>query len=150
MMIQGTAKWAKIVGKAAKAYTPGEFEWSIDVFINEKTKQDLLAAGCDESYIKNKGDGDFVQFKRRSITRTGEPAKPIVVLDRSKNPWPVDTLIGNGSVVNVKFLLNEITHAGKQKMKPSVLAIQVWELHEYVGGEQFPTDEEGAEVWDAA
>ena len=153
MIIKGNAYWAKVLGKPAKGYNEGEFEWSIDVTVNAETRKLLAEAGIADR-IKNKNDarGDFIQFKRKSVKYDGTPAKPIRVVDAAGKPWDQDTLIGNGSVVNVQFLINEIPLAGGKRViiKPSVVAIQVWELVPYEGGnrEDFPTKSTDTESWE--
>jgi len=155
-MIRGKAYWAKIVGKPAKAYNPGEFEWSVDVAIDAETRQELVKLGVGDK-VKNKGDdrGDFISFKRNAYNKnpaTGardEPAKPIKIVDHKGNEWD-KRKIGNGSTVNVKFAINEFPLSnGKTGRRPGILALQVWDLVEFQGGnsEEFPTTEGGAETW---
>lgn len=156
-MIRGKAYWAKIVGKPQKAYNPGEFEWSIDVSVDEATRKQLISEGLGDK-VKNKGDdrGDFIQFKRNAFKKdpaTGlrtEPSKPIRIVDHHGNEWG-NQLIGNGSTVNVKYAINEFPiPGGKKGRKQSVLAIQVWDLVKYErtgGDEDFPISKEGKEEW---
>lgn len=152
-LLQGKAFYAKVLGKAQPAYTPGEFEWSIDIAIDPKTRDRLLEAGMSPDYVKDKGGerGEFIQFKRRSVTRNGEPGKPIEVVGPDKQPWDQRKLIGNGSTVNVKYLLNEVESGKKIKLKPGVLAIQVVDHIPYEGSndDDFPEiNEAGEESWE--
>lgn len=103
--------------------------------------------------IKNKGDdrGDFISFKRKEIRSDGVTAKPIRVVDNLKKLWDQEVKIGNGSEVNVSFVVNEYTYNGTTGKKPGLIAIQVVKLVPYEGGnhEDFATyDEEGNETWD--
>lgn len=139
MLIQGKARWAKIVGKPQPGYDKTQLEWSMDVYIDEAAKEAMTAEGVAGS-IKNKGDGDYVSFKRRAIKRDGNPAQPIRVVDHHGNDWD-NRLIGNGSTVNVKFAINETTYNGKMTLRPSIIAVQVWDLVEFEKGESFPTRE---------
>lgn len=50
--------------------------------------------------------------------------------------------IGNGSIVNVNFAVNEY---GKDQKSANILSLQVWDLVKYEGGE-FPTRED-SEDW---
>lgn len=149
-MLHGKIYYAKILGAPQKAYNPGELEWAFDVSIDEATKEKLLSENLPKTKIKNKGDerGDFIQFKRRSITMEGEPAKPYEVVDRKGQPWDQTTLIGNGSEVNVKYLINEWTFNKTKGFKANALAVQVWEHIPYKGREEFPTDDDGNEQWE--
>lgn len=145
MLLKGTAHWAKIVGKPQKGYTPGEYEWSVDISVDAATSKQLQELGAG-SYIKNKGDdrGDFVSFKRKSIRRDGEEAKPYEIVDHHGEPWG-NKLIGNGSTLNVVYTLNEIPAVGtaKARMKPSAIKFQVWDHVAYEnqgrGSDEFPT-----------
>lgn len=43
------------------------------------------------------------RFKKNETTQRGKTLSPPLVYDSRKNPWPADTLIGNGSTVKVAF-----------------------------------------------
>lgn len=148
MIITGKAYWAKVLGSPQWGYKNQYKEWSIDIAIDDKTKQRLIAEGVSEDRFKNKDDdrGDFLTFKRREIKRDGEPAKPFFVVGPDKSPWPQDTMIGNGSKVNAKLILNE----SDDGLRPALLKLQIVDLVEYGDGEDFPAyDEDGKEEkWD--
>jgi hypothetical protein len=150
-LLQGKAFWAKVVGEPKPGYDKSKREWSIDVAIDDTTRKALAKEGLG-SYIKNKGDerGDFVSFKRKELKSDGTKAKPIRIVDHNGQDWPAKKLIGNGSTVNVKYLINEYEYNGKKGKKPGILAIQVWDLVEYEGKdgdqEDFPT-RDGEESW---
>lgn len=140
--ITGLAYWAKIVGKPGKAYNPGEFSWSIDVSLDAEAKKTILDLGLK---VRNKGDerGDFYTFERRELKKkTGVPNKPIYVTDAEGGKFPDGVLIGNKSLVNVKFNIFEVTAFGKlpPHNKEAILEVQVLELVPYVAkvGAQAP------------
>jgi len=139
-MIQGKARWAKITGAPGKAFNPGEFEWSIDVEVDDAAKATLIADGFADK-IKVKDGVEFITFKRKSVKADGTPSAPIRVVAQDKTPWPDDKKIGNGSVINVKYAINEWTFGKKTGIKPSILAVQVWDLVEFEGGDDFPMGE---------
>ena len=150
MVIQGTAHWAKVLGAPGWGYKKQHKEWSVDIAISEAVKKQLLAAGMTKSVIKNKGDdrGDFLTFKRREFKRDGSPGKPIAVFDREGEEWPQNKLIGNGSIVNAKIVLNEQDDG---EVKPGLIKLQVWEHVEFEGregdDEDLPIDTSD-EQWD--
>lgn len=151
-MMQGKAYWAKIVGKPVKGYNEGEFEWSIDVALDEAHVEQVKREGW-QSKIKNKFDdrGNFVQFKRKSVKKDGDPAKPIRIVDHRGEAWPDNKLIGNGSTVNVKYELND-PPTGSKVPRVSIIAVQVWDYvpYERKGGSDFPTkdgDEQTGDNW---
>lgn len=150
MVIQGKAWYPKVLGAPAWGYKNQYKEWSTDVTLDEKTKARLLEAGMSAGVVKNKGDdrGDFITFKRRETRKDGTPGKPIEVVDKKGAPWNQKTLIGNGSVVNAKIILNE----QNGETKPGLLKMQVVELVEYEGrgdDEDLPTynDDGSVEDW---
>jgi hypothetical protein len=153
MMIQGKGYWARITGNPHNGYkseAPQDRLWSFDLSIADDVVQKFKAAGIADK-IKNKNDerGNFVTWKRKAIKKDGMPAKPIRVVDRAGQPWDPAKKIGNGSTLNVQFIIND---EGSPNPRPSVLAVQVWELVEYEGGgggdfEEFPVDASGEEKW---
>lgn len=148
-MIQGPIAWAKL-GKPQPGYTKSQLEWSFDIGIDKNAFKALADAGVSvKKYVKPKTNEktgkdhatgmDYLKFSRREIKADGTQAQPIRVVDRKGQPFDVEkTKIGNGSIVNVKFAVNETQNGD---MKPSVVAVQVWELVEYGDGEDFPTDD---------
>lgn len=146
-MIQGKAFWAKVVGKPVKGYNEGDLEWSIDVAVDAAARKKLVELGLEEK-IKNKGDdrGDFINFKRRARKKDGTESKPIKIVDKYGKDWD-GALIGNGSIVNVKFAVNEWEFGKKSGVRADILALQVWDLVEYADKEPFPVAEGGEEDW---
>lgn len=147
MIIQGRAKWCKVLGEPGWGYQNKHKEWSLDVYIDEETAHKLEVEGLQDK-IKDKGDGQFVTFKRKELKSNGEPNQPIRVVDDHGNPWPAEKMIGNGSVVNVNFAINEYKPG---EFSANILSMQVWDHVAY--GDNFPvktTDEGGDWVEDAA
>lgn len=138
MLIQGTAKWAKILGKPHAGYENAYNEWSIDVYVNAETAQRLKDEGLGKR-LKNKGNGDYITFKRKEFKADGSPNQPIRVVDHRGQPWD-GTQIGNGSTVNVNFAIN--TYGAKNEKTATILSLQVWDLVKYEGGDGFPTRED--------
>lgn len=159
MILQGNAYWAKIIGPPTFNKFENANEWTFDVAISDETASKLTAEGAGPYVKEPKSDDDhggrpYLRFKRREINRDGTKAKPFKIVDAKGNDWPEGELIGNGSVLNVKFNLQPVgMGVNKGAMKPSALAIQVVKHERYEGG--FPTyDEDGepsiqetAEVW---
>lgn len=140
MIIQGVAKWAKVVGEPGWGYQKKHKEWSIDVFIDEETAHKLEVEGLQEK-IKDKGDGQYITFKRRELKSNGEPNNPIRIVDDHGNAWPDNKKIGNGSVVNVNFATNDHDNG----RSANILSLQVWDHVPF--GDDFPvkTEDEGGD-----
>lgn len=141
MLIQGKARWAKVIGEPAWGYKNQHKEWSIDVYVDNETLAKLEEEGLKPK-IKDKGDGPYISFKRKELKQDGSANKPIRVVDHHNNLWD-NRRIGNGSTVNVNFAINEY---GKGEKAANILSLQVWDLVEYAGGE-FPTKDD-TENWE--
>lgn len=151
MIIRGNVKWAKLDPKnPGWGYKNAHKEWSFDFSLDEATEKKLLAEGMSKDYIKNKGDdrGNFLSFKRRELKRDGTPSKPFEVKDKYGNDWDHSKKIGNGSVMDVKIVLNEVD--GQKGLKPSAIKMKVHELVEF--GDDFEYESGGGssdeENWD--
>lgn len=141
MLIRGKAKWAKVLGAPVWGYENTFKEWSIDVEIDKETVAKLEAEGLGDR-IKDKGNGPFIKFSRKELKSDGTPNKPIRIVDAKGEPWN-GAKIGNGSVVNVNFAINEYK---KGKFSANILALQVWDHVPYSGDNEFPTkDDDGNE-----
>jgi hypothetical protein len=143
VLIRGKAKWAKIIGEPVWGYENKHKEWSIDVYPEDESIERLKAEGLGEK-LKDKGNGLYITFKRRDTKQDGTPTQPIRVVDHHGQAWDPKQRIGNGSVVNVNFAINEY---GKNQKSANILSLQVWDLVKYEGSE-FPTKEEDAS-WEA-
>lgn len=133
---KGELHWAKVLGDPVPGYDPSEKEWTFDVTVDDTARQVLTDLGLADK-IKNKDDdrGDFMTFKRKGIKSDGEPAKPIQVVDKNKNPWPEDKLLGNGTVAAVQFIADEWTYGKKSGIRAAPLKIMILEHVEYAKDE---------------
>lgn len=152
-LVSGEASYAKVLGKAPPGYEDGPAEWVVDVILNKDGIEQYKKSGGDEFYIKtNKDTGaQYLRFSRKAIKLDLSEGKPIQVVDHEGKEWDQTKLIGNGSKLNVKFSLNEVKSKSTKRLKPSILAIQVWEHKKYESKTGFPTrvdtPEEAAQDW---
>jgi hypothetical protein len=144
VLIRGTGKWVKVLGDPHWGFENKHREWSLDLYLDEETVHRLEVEGL-KAKIKDKGNGPFITFKRRETKQDGTPNKPIRVVDHHGEEWNPKVRIGNGSILNVNFAINEY---GKNQKSANILSMQVWELVKYEGSE-FPTreDAEGEKTW---
>ncbi len=142
-LIQVKAKWAKILGEAPPGYENGPAEWTLDGILDDKAEKEYIASGADPFYIKTNKDGEkFIKFTRKALKKDGTASQPIRVVDSHGEAWDQTKLIGNDSVLNVQFSLNEVNSKGKKRFKPSILAVQVWDFAAYKPKSGFPTKED--------
>lgn len=142
MLIQGKARWAKVVGEPSWGYENKFKEWSIDVYVDEATANKLKAENLGKK-LRDKGNGTYITFKRRELKADGTPNKPIRIVDSKGQPWD-GRKIGNDSIVNVNFAVNEFS---KTENNANILSLQVWELVPYEGGGDFPIREDDESDW---
>lgn len=141
MLIRGKAKWAKVTGAPHFGYEDKFKEWSIDVYPEEESLERLIAEGLKDK-IKDKGNGPYITFKRKELKADGSPNQPIRIVDHQGDvlqdkDTPCKLKIGNGSIVNVNFAINDYS---KTQKNVAILSMQIWDLVKFEGGE-FPTKE---------
>jgi len=150
-MIQGPIAWAKL-GAPQPGYTKSELEWSFEVGLSEDNQKrfrdqeigDYIKPAVNKNGKEHVLGMDYVKFSRKAKKRDGTDAQPIRLVGPDGKDWPANKKLGNGTIVNVKYALNEKASGG---MKPGVLAVQVWEYKPYEGEEDFPVREGGGEDW---
>lgn len=150
MLIRGKAKWPKVTGEPVWGFENKHKEWSIDVYVDEDTIERLNAEGLGDK-IKDKGNGSYMTFKRREFKQDGQANSLIRIVDhhgetlQDKDKPYKGSRIGNGSIVNINFAVNEY---GKNQKSANILSMQVWDLVKYEGSE-FPTKDEaeGEKTW---
>jgi len=127
-IISGKAYWASVV----KPNTTYEGAWQVDVCLDEDNKSMVESLGLT---VQNKGDekGDFVKIKRKVNKLDGSQRTAPIVKDSNNNDWD-DRLIGNGSLVNVKFSTYDWNYNNKKGKASFLLAVQVVDLVPYGGG----------------
>ena len=130
-VLNGKAYWASVVTPNTTFDEDGVY--SIDLAVDEENKKSAVAEGLS---IKNKGDdrGDFVTIKRKAKRKDGSPNKAPDIMDNMKRPLQ-NTLIGNGSTVNVLFKTYEWSHKPTNRSGKSadLQAVQVVNLIPYEG-----------------
>lgn len=127
-VISGTAYWASVITPNTKFDADGV--WTIDVGnlddLNKKKAQK------DGLTVKNKGDEkeDFVTIKRKVRNAKGSLNRQPNVVDANKR-LITETMVGNGSKVNVLYEPFEWNFGGKTGVSADLRAVQVTELVPY-------------------
>ena len=150
--IRGETQFAKILGDPIPNYNKDGYEWKMDLVLDDAGVEQFNDISPDVSdrvkvNKKNKKTGELVyegrphiSFKHSQITKAGNENRPITVVDAAGNTWPQDKLIGNGSKVDVKFIVMDF---GKGKF-PGVYirAVRVLEHVPYEVQEFEPISED--------
>lgn len=114
LMQQIEAEFARIHGDGAK---PSKNAWPF----RDQTDKEGTATGMLE-----------FRFKKKERTKKGQVLQAPTVYDSKKNPWPSDTLIGNGSKVKIAFhVWGWEDKFGKKGVSLSLEAVQVLDLVPY-------------------
>ena len=128
-VLNGKAYWASVVTPNTTFDEDGVY--SIDLAVDEENKKSAVSEGLS---IKNKGDerGDFVTIKRKAKRKDGSLNRAPDIMDNMKRPLQ-NTLIGNGSTVNVLFKTYEWNHKPTNRSGKSadLQAVQVVNLIPY-------------------
>ena len=127
-VISGTAYWAAITNPNTTFDSDGV--WTVDVANLDKKNLDMVKK--DGLTVKNKGDdrGDFVTVKRKVRRKDGSLNRAPDLVDGQKRTM-TNTLIGNGSKVNVHYTTYEGEFKGRAGVSADLRAVQVVELIPY-------------------
>jgi|TARA_R110002020_G_scaffold326358_2_gene542027 hypothetical protein len=127
-VISGNAYWAAITNPNTTFDSDGV--WTIDVCNLDKKNLDTVKK--DGLALKNKGDdrGDFVTVKRRVRRKDGSLNRAPDLVDGQKRTMS-QTLIGNGSEVNVHYTTYEWEFKGRAGVSADLRAVQVVNLIPY-------------------
>jgi hypothetical protein len=112
MEIRGKTSFAKVIGDPVMNKFTNEREWSVDLEIDKATESQLKKAGLGDkvkrkdTYLEGRPYVSFRHKEKRLDKSTGEVRDnfPIKIVDIVDRPWD-QRLIGNGSVVDVKFAI---------------------------------------------
>jgi len=147
-VFRGKAQYAKVLGEPMLNYNKDGKEWKLDLVLADKgTLAEAKKLGIGDR-IKQKDDyvdgQNYMTFKQAEFKRDGTANDPIKVTDILGNPWPKDKLIGNGSDVDVKFVV--IDYGPGKKSGVYIRSIRVLKLVEYNKKEfdDLPEDDEFA------
>lgn len=133
--LRGKVYWAKILGAPVSNYEGTGREWAFEfepdedgvkIIKNHKLGDRLKDKSSDERYA---GRGVYLSLKRPELDRDGNENKHIRIYDAEDNDWDHDTLIGNGSVVDLKIDIRDYGVGKKKGIYP--VAIRVQDLVSY-------------------
>lgn len=150
LFITGKLSWCKILGEPVPNFNKDGREWTFEVEPNEAGIQKLLKAGLADRIkgagynIGTKGQHKdrppFIQLKKTELSKDGNPNTPIRIYDADQNEWDKETLIGNGSIGDVK--LDVRNYGAGKKLGVYPVAIRVTEHVPYESSEFGALDEE--------
>lgn len=108
--LRGKTMYAKILGDPVLNYSKDGKEWKMDLVIDKDSLKELKSLGIGDR-VKSKpdyADGQYyISFKQKEFKADGSANEPIRVVDNEQKPWDQSRLIGNGSTVDVKFVVKD-------------------------------------------
>lgn len=134
LVLRGTAMYAKVLGDPVLNYDKDGKEWKFD-FIPKDPKavtKELAEAGVSDRLrsrvVKSTGEdlyegAKFMSFRQREYTKDGKPNEPIGVFDILGSPWDQNKLIGNGSIVDVRFAVVDYGPGKKAGVYPRSIRV---------------------------
>lgn len=145
--VKGTSKWAKVL-------EPGQFgSYTIDVYgediealvadmeaLRDAAAEEVEAAGkkfaLADVFKEDEEGNKFIQFKLSPENYKGEAQAPKIFDKHGNEDSEWDKLIGNGSVVKVKYMAKPYYMNSTKMVGVSYkfYAVQVIKLEEYSGG----------------
>lgn len=140
-VIRGTLDWAKIVGPPVFNKFSEVKEWSFDLTPDAAGMKAVVKQGIKNKLRdpkeNEKRKEQFLTFRQKDHyidKATGErkELEPIPITDIQGRPWPKDVKIGNGSIADVKYTVQDYA-PGKPK-GVYVAAVRVLKLVPYEGG----------------
>jgi len=131
VFVSGKVYWAKVFVPVMNYEGTGK-EWTMDFVPDDVSflKEHKLLDRLKEN---DSIPGDFIKLRKPTETKDGEKNDPIRVYNEDNEPWPENTLIGNGSDVDVKLT---VADWGKGKKKSIwIKSMRVTDLVPYVSNE---------------
>lgn len=144
-VIRGKAMYAKVLGDPVLNYSKDGKEWKLDLVVDKSVKKEMASYGIGDRVRTKDGYADgqpFISFKQKEFKNNGDANQPIEVVDIVGKPWPQDKLIGNGSVIDVKFAVVDYGPGKKHGVYPRKIRILEHVPYETGGFEPLSEDDE--------
>ena len=150
LVYRGKLMYAKVLGEPGLNYNKDGHEWKFDFIPNDpkSAAKELKSLGVgDRLRTAETADGElrydgqaFMTFKQNALKKDGSPNRPIRVVDINNKPWDEETLLGNETVADVKFVVIDNGKGRFNGVYPR--SIRVLDLVPYQAKEFEPIDED--------
>ena len=150
LVYRGKLMYAKVLGEPGLNYNKDGHEWKFDFIPNDpkSAAKELKSLGvADRLRTSEDSDGnprydgqEYMTFKQNAIKKDGSPNQPIRVVNINNQAWDENTMIGNETVADVKFVVIDNGKGRFNGVYPR--SIRVLDLVPYTKQEFEPIDEE--------
>lgn len=128
LTLRGEIHWAKILGDPVLDYDKTAKEWTFDFIPSDEkaAKAELKPLGVADRIRVKEGHLDnrpYMTFKQKELRADGTPNTRIEVNDIVGDPWDETKLIGNGSIVDVRFVVVDFGAKRYKGMYPRAVRI---------------------------
>ena len=137
--VRGKAYFAKVLGRPVDNFNKDGKEWTIEIEPDDKGEKLLKELGLSSRITKGE-KRNRILFRQREKRPDGETNRPITVVDANNKPWDESKLIGNESVVDLKFKFTDYGKGKPAGVYPQ--ALRVLEHVEYKRQEFAPLNED--------
>lgn len=141
--IRGELSYAQVLGEPRFNYNKDGKEWKFDVKISKDTVKEMKAFGIGDRVKTKDGylDGaPYMSFKQAELRKDGKPNRPIPVVDITNKAWDSSKLLGNGTIADVKFVIQDFGPGKRTGVYPR--GIRVLKLESFVRNDFDPIDED--------
>jgi hypothetical protein len=142
-VVRGKSMYAQILGDPVLNFSKDAKEWKIDVVIDEGTAKEFKSMGIADR-IKRKDtylEGQpHITFKQAEFRKSGDPNDPIPVTNILDEKWDDKTMIGNGSDIDVSFVVRD--YGAGMKKGVYIRSVRVLKLVPYEKTEFKKLDED--------
>lgn len=152
LVMRGEIHWAKILGDPVLDYDKTAKEWTFDFIPNDPkgARAELKALGVADRLRAKEGhldDRDYMTFKQKELRADGTPNRRIDVENITGKEWDQEKKIGNGTVVDVQFVVVDFGPKRYKGVYPRCVRIL---QHVPYEGKSFDKIDENDEFYQAA
>ena len=133
--VRGKVMYAKVLGDPQLNYNKDGKEWSLDLIVSPEVVKEFKTQGIGDR-VKKKDDKyggqPHIRFRQKELRADGSKNEPIKVVDILNKAWDSEKMIGNDSVVDIKYSIRDYGVGKKAGVYPQV--IRVLDHVPYEGG----------------
>lgn len=123
--LRGKVMYAKVIGEPRLNFSKDGKEWTLDLMMTPDLIKEVKAMGLSDRIRSKETQYDgakYMSFRQRELRADGKANDPIEVKDILGKPWG-DKLLGNGTVVDLKFKVTDYGPGKKAGVYPQSIRV---------------------------